>query len=109
MSLSPFLQGISNLQQLPRVTSATQKIIERGPNAGINGINNFLQQAQQGTAYLDKTTNNINIFSKIPDGTKYLRVTLNPEMNRIISAGINTARNVANGISSGRFTQITTE
>lgn len=68
--------------------------------------NNFLQQAQKGTAYLDNSTGNINIFSKIGDTAKYTRTTLNPEGNRIISAGINTARNVMNGISKGRFTQI---
>ncbi len=100
-------QGISNLQQLPRVVTATEKMVERGPNKDIVGINNFLQQAQKGTAYLDNKTGNINIFSKIGDSARYTRTTLNPEGNKIISAGINQARNVINGISNGRFTKIT--
>ena len=99
-------QGVSNLQQLPRVVSATEKMVERGSNVGIKGINNFLQQAKKGTAYMDNSTGNINIFSKIGDTAKYTRTTLNPEGNKIISAGINTAKNVINGISKGRFTPI---
>ncbi len=97
-------QGIASLQQLPRVESATTKIIERGPDVGLTGINNFLQQAQRGTAYVDKATGNINIFSNV--GDKFTRITLNPEANKIISAGINTTRNVINGIASGRFVEI---
>lgn len=99
-------QGISNLQQLPRVVSATAKIAERGQSVGINGVNNFLQQAQKGIAYLDKTTGNINIFSKIGEAAKYTRITLNPEATKIISAGINSTRNVLNGIAKGRYIEI---
>ncbi len=102
-------QGVPNLQQLDNVSTSVGKIVSRGDDVGIKGINNFITQVQNtGTAYLDNKTGNINIFAQRADDSGFLRVTLDPDMNRVISAGLNQARNVINGIAGGRFMELPT-
>jgi len=45
---------------------------------------------------------NINVIQDV--GGKLVRITLDPSGQRIISAGYIQARNITNGIASGRFT-----
>jgi len=65
----------------------------------------ILQQAERiGRAFRDTNTGNINIFLPRPDNASgFLRVTLDPTADRVISAGLNQAHNVINGIARGRF------
>ena len=102
-------QGVPNLQQLDNVSTSVGKIVSRGDDVGIKGINNFITQVQNtGPAYFDNKTGNINIFAQRADDSGFLRVTLDPDMNRVISAGLNQARNVINGIAGGRFMELPT-
>ena len=100
-------QGVNNLHKLEDVSSAVGKMVSKGQDVGIKGVNNFINAVQdKGTAYLDNKTGNINIFAERTGGSGYLRMTLNPEMTRVISAGLNQVRNVTNGISNGRFVEL---
>ncbi|MCX6785205.1 MAG: RHS repeat-associated core domain-containing protein [Candidatus Komeilibacteria bacterium] len=103
-------QGIANLQKMDNVSSAVGKMVSRGQDVGINGINNFINEVQNGgIAYLDKNSGNINIFTERIADPGYLRITLNPQMTRVISVGLNEARNVINGIANGRFVEISSK
>ena len=56
---------------------------------------------------LARNAGNINAIIPRPDGASgFVRVTLDPSGSRIISAGLQTANMVKNGIESGRFTPI---
>jgi RHS repeat-associated protein len=60
-----------------------------------------------GARYLDTANSgNINIFLQRPDGPGFIRLTLDPTGQRIISAGLNQAKDVINGIENGRFIPI---
>lgn len=60
-----------------------------------------------GVRYTDSAHGgNINVFPARPDGSGFIRITLDPSGQRIISAGLNTAGNVKNGIANGRFVPI---
>lgn len=48
-----------------------------------------------------------NIFlARLDEKAGFVRVTLDPEGKRVISAGLNTARNVEKGIEKGRFVKV---
>ena len=62
------------------------------------------QVLANGTRYVDTANSgNINVFMPRPDGSGFIRVTLDPTGQRIISAGLNTEGKVTNGIANGRF------
>jgi len=85
---------------LPAVPSALEKLQKLGLT---------LQKAQEIVAspasqkLIDNlNSKNINVIQT--EGDKVIRITLDPTGERIISAGMMRANQVANGISSGRFT-----
>jgi hypothetical protein len=62
---------------------------------------------KSGARYVDTANGgNINVFMARPDGSGFIRVTLDPSGQRMISAGLNTAGNVTNGIANGRFVPV---
>ncbi|MGE3821412.1 MAG: hypothetical protein AB7I30_18540 [Isosphaeraceae bacterium] len=62
---------------------------------------------KSGARYVDTANGgNVNVFMPRPDGSGFIRVTLDPSGERIISAGLNTAGNVTNGIANGRFVPV---
>lgn len=86
---------------LPVVEGAAPKIASLTSRYG-KGIENTV--LQNGTRYVDTANGgNINVFMPRPDASGFIRITLDPSGERIISAGLNTVRNVDNGIASGRF------
>ncbi len=78
------------------------------PNLKYHQIGNLLYRVSIfGNWYVDKANNdNVNIFLSRPDYVDvpgYIRVTIDPTRQRIISAGLNKYRDVQRGIETGRF------
>jgi hypothetical protein len=89
---------------LPVVEGAVPKIASLASRYG-EGIENRV--LTNGTRYVDTANGgNINAFMPRPDGPGFIRVTLDPTGQRVISAGLNTAGNVTNGIANGRFVPV---
>jgi len=93
--------GVAAETALPVVEGAAPKIASLTSRYG-EGIESSVLKS--GTRYVDTASSgNINVFAARPDSSGFIRVTLDPSGQRIISAGLNTAHNVANGIANGRF------
>lgn len=92
---------------LQAVKSAQGKIDDLAVKFGSTS-DDIVQQGLKGKKFRDADNNgNINIFSNRPDGKDgFLRLTLDPSANRIISAGLNRTRDVNRGIERGRFTPL---
>jgi len=97
----------SELNNFPIRPTAIPKLNALSQQFGISK-DEILQQASQSTQkYLDNKTGNINIWVPKPNGVEgFIRVTTNPGLNAIISAGQNGAKQVVNGITNGRFTPL---
>jgi hypothetical protein len=90
---------------LPVVRSAQVKLLSLSEKFSLSskGILKYAQKS--GRQYIDKgNSGNINILSPRPDGKAgYLRGTLDPTESRVISAGLNKARDVISAIKKGRL------
>jgi hypothetical protein len=95
---------------LPAAGSAIGKLETLGEKFGVSPVELANKAINTGTRMIDnlaKNAGNINSIIPRPDGANgFVRVTLDPTGSRIISAGLQTANQVANGIESGRFTPI---
>jgi hypothetical protein len=92
-------------QGLGMAGSAVSRLGSLAAKFGTTGGNIVNQAVTSGTRMID-TANRGNVNAVIPrlDGASgFIRVTLNPEQNKIISAGLQSANMVVNGIKSGRF------
>jgi hypothetical protein len=99
----PLAEGAADTT-LPVVTGAVPKIADLTSRYGEGIIDDVLQN---GTRYVDNGNDgNINVFMQRPDSAGYIRVTLDPTSQRIISAGLNKVNDVVNGIANGRFVPI---
>ncbi|WP_293006000.1 RHS repeat domain-containing protein [Nitrosomonas sp.] len=89
---------------LPVVKSAQSKLGSLADRFG-RSSDNILEQGLKGRRFRDvNNSGNINVFSPRPDGKNgFLRITLDPKGERVISAGLNKARDVNRGIDRGRF------
>jgi len=92
---------------LPRVISAQKKLnnlskqLNKEPNQILESI------TKNGKKFIDNKNNgNINIFSPKFEGSGFLRATLDPKQERIISIGQVRAKQIINGIKKGRFSPI---
>ena len=89
---------LSKLNIVPGAASKLNKV------SGVTkmGVQDILSQASRSAIkFTDQAnSNNINIFVEIAnDANKMIRVTLDPGQNKIISAGFNQVKNVANNIT----------
>jgi RHS repeat-associated protein len=95
---------------LPTVPSAMSKLEALAERFGVSASEIANQAITSGTKLLDHLPANAgNVNAVIPrlDGASgFIRVTLDPSQSRIISAGLMSANQIANGLSSGRFTAI---
>ncbi|HBV33006.1 TPA: hypothetical protein DEB72_00540 [Patescibacteria group bacterium] len=98
----------TSFRDLQVVPSAHQKLDALSQKFGFSANDILSQASKSAQKFVDNANNgNINTWIPRPDGGQGLiRVTTNPEMNRIISAGLNTIENVKNGIVNGRFTPL---
>ena len=99
---------LTNFGDLQVVSSAQQKLDSLSQKFGLS-TNDILNQASNSTQkFVDNgNSGNINTWIARPDGGEgFIRITTNPEMTRVISAGLNTVENVKNGIANGRFTPL---
>ena len=89
---------------LPVVKSAVDKLNGLAQKFGSTSgqiANNVLQN---GRAYVDKSSGNINNLLARPDGASgFIRVTTDAASKRIVSAGYLSATQLANGVADGRF------
>ena len=86
---------------LPAVPSAIEKLQKLG--ISISEANELIESP--GTQRLVDNANSGNINYIADVGGKLVRITTDPNGQRIISAGIVRANQIANGISNGRFTR----
>jgi RHS repeat-associated protein len=91
------LQGAAPL--LPVVASALGKL--QGIGLSVQGAAQIVPSPTSQRLIDTANSNNINVIQQV--GDKLIRITLDPTGQRIISAGYVQARNIANGIASGRF------
>ena len=93
--------------ELPIVKSAQPKIDNLAEKFG-KSSNEIVSQGLKGKRFKDAGNNgNINVFSPRPDGKNgFVRLTLDPKGERVISAGLNKARDVKQGINKGRLSPI---
>ena len=92
---------------LPVVQSAAAKLQWLGDKFNVQQNDLLNRVLQNGAKYVDNANNgNINVFMQRPDGPGFIRVTLDPTQQRVISAGLNQANDVLRGITSGRFTPL---
>jgi RHS repeat-associated protein len=93
---------------LPVAASAIAKLEALGDKFGASATQIANQALTLGTKLVDNLEENLgNINHIIPrlDGESgFIRVTTDPTGSRIISAGLQTANQVSNGLQSGRFT-----
>lgn len=89
---------------LPVVKSAQGKLGSLAERFG-RSSDNILEQGLKGRRFRDlDNSGNINVFSPRPDGKSgFLRITLYPKGERVISVGLNKVRDVNRGIDRGRF------
>lgn len=86
---------------LPAVPSAVEKLQRLG--ISLSEANEILDNPSTQRFVDNANGGNINHFLNV--GGKIIRITTDPAGRRIISAGIVQARNIANGIATGRFTK----
>jgi len=88
----------------PAVQSAVPKLADLATKFQTTSPALLRNVLQNGTRFADTLNkSNINVFLQRPDSTGFIRVTLDPTGQRVISSGLNQARDVASGIASGRF------
>ena len=96
-----------NLETLPVVTSAEPKLNNLQAKFGWTRQQLLYRMSVLGNWYIDKENDdNINIFLSRPDYVTvpgYIRVTIDPTRQRIISAGLNKHKDVQRGVLTGRF------
>jgi RHS repeat-associated protein len=85
---------------LPIVPTALAKLQQLG--ISIEEANAIVESPASQKLVDNLNDGNINVIQDV--GGKLVRITLDPSGQRIISAGLVRARNIANGIASGRFT-----
>jgi len=93
---------------LPVVASAAPKLEALAERFGMTADEIITTAVNNGQKLVDLARGgNINALLARPDGAAgFIRVTLDPTMQRVISAGLMRANSVANGIASGRFLPI---
>jgi uncharacterized membrane protein affecting hemolysin expression len=87
------------------VASAQDKLAALEGQFGV-ASSNIVQMAMNGARYVDNANGgNINALLARPDGAAgFIRVTFDPNFQRVISAGLMRANQVTNAIANGRFT-----
>jgi RHS repeat-associated protein len=93
------------ISKLPVVRSAQGKLAGLGEKFSMTPKGILKHAQNSGTQYVDKAnSSNINVLASRPDGKAgYLRVTLDPTRSRVISAGLNKARDVKSALKRGRL------
>ena len=93
---------------LPAVPTAIAKLQTLGEKFGVSATQLANRAITSGMKLVDNAEANAgNINALLPrlDGVSgWIRVTLDPTQSRIISAGLQSANQVINGLKSGRFT-----
>ncbi len=91
---------------LPATGGAITNLKDLSDKFGISPVEIANKAINSGTRLIDHLNGgNINSIVARPDGASgFVRVTLNPSGAKIISAGIQSANQVANGLENGRFT-----
>lgn len=97
----------------PRPNDPKRLIVTRHGQEGVEKVaGKFgLQQDElirrviyQGRRMVDRRTGNVNYFILRPDGKPgYVRLTLDPTQERIVSFGLNQERDIASGLRTNRF------
>ena len=93
---------------IPIVESALKKLKAVVEKFSLQSENILSQVLKSGNRYIDTTNfGNVNIFLPRPDGKSgFIRATLDPSGQRIISVGLNREGDVTRGIQRGRFRKI---
>ncbi len=93
-----------SLKSLDVVPSASLKL-EKLSSQFDSSVSEMMEYMQaNGAIYRDTVSNNVNIFAQKFGGREgYFRITLDPNMERVISAGQNKVSNVLNGLAKARF------
>lgn len=86
---------------LPAVPSAIEKLQKVG--ISISEANELIKSPSTQRLVDNANSGIINYIADV--GGKLVRITTNPNGQRIISAGLVRANQIANGVSSGRFTK----
>jgi hypothetical protein len=93
---------------LPVAAGAIAKLEALADKFGTTATAIANQAITQGTRLIDNleaNAGNVNaIIPRLDGANGFIRVTLDPSQSRIISAGLQSANQVTNGIASGRFT-----
>ncbi len=90
---------------IPVASSASAKLNDLSARFNVSSVD-IVNRAIAGGQHLRDLSNegNINMLLARPDAASgFIRVTTNPEMTRVISAGLMRSNQVANGIAGGRF------
>jgi len=100
-------QGSQNFKNKEIVPSALTKLQTVSNKIG-KSVDSILQQASQSKSVFTDTRpdnyGNVNVFFQNPVNSNYLiRVTLDPTLNRIISAGFDRINQVTNWINDSRL------
>lgn len=99
--------GKGVLKEMKLIGSAEAKLSKLSSQFGKTSGEILEYVQQNGRPLLDTVSGNINyVAKKFGDAEGYIRITAEPTLNRIISAGQNTVRNIVNGIEKGRFKEI---
>jgi hypothetical protein len=90
---------------LPIIASAGAKLGQVAEKFGTTASSMMQNVLANGQRYVDVANNGqVNVLLQRPDGVNgFVRITLDPTMQRVISAGLMRGNQVANGIASGRF------
>ncbi len=93
---------------IPVVKSAQKKLDSVAEKFSTRSDNILSQALKSESRYIDTANlGNINIFLPRPDGKPgFIRVTLAPSGEKVISAGLSRERDVTRGIQRGRFRKI---
>lgn len=88
----------------PAVQSAGPKLADLATRFGTTRPELVRNVLQTGSRFVDLAhKSNVNVFLRRPDAPGFIRLTLDPTQQRIVSAGLNQARDLASGIASGRL------
>jgi len=87
----------------PVVQSAGPKLADLATRFGTTSPALLQNVLQNGARFADTANKSVNVLLRRPDSTGFIRVTLDPAQQRVISSGLVRARNVANSIANGRF------
>jgi len=89
---------------LPVVAGAVPKLMTLADKFQARAGDIVNTAVTSGTRLLDTASGNINtIIPRLDGASGWIRVTLDPTMSRVISAGLQTANQVKNGLANGRF------